>query len=90
MAIFRQAEMDEGSLELYTLALAPLSDMRALQTALAMLAETPRAEGQTAFPPLGEILEMCDECREFFPTGDAKKINTTPLTYSPEQKRLEA
>ena len=90
MAIFRQAEMDEPTLELYTQALSQLPDMRALQAALVMLAESDREEGETALPPLGKILVAFDECREFFPTGDAKTINTTPLIAGTEQRRLNA
>ena len=90
MAIFRQAEMDKPTLVLYTQALSPLPDLRALQAALVMLAESDREEGETALPPLGKILVAYDECREFFPTGDAKAINTTPLIANVEQKSLTA
>lgn len=91
MAIYRQAQWDSPkTLKLYTQALIGLEDMRGLQTAIAMLGETKREEGQTALPSLGEILEAYDECREFFPdvANGKKKIDTQPLIAGPEQRKL--
>lgn len=88
MAICRQARIDKVSLQLYTEILLQLGDLRAFQAAMAILAESPREDGQTALPSLGDIIAEMEEARERWPTGDNKKINVTPLIAGPEQKRL--
>ncbi len=91
MAICRQAVPDKQSLELYTETIRHL-DLRAFQVAMATLAESPREDGQTALPSLGDILAAMDDAREFWPDFAAgrTKIDTTPLVAPPEQRRLKA
>lgn len=58
---------------------------------MAMLAEAPREQGETAFPPLGNILAAMDEAKERFPlySQGAKKINDKPVFAEKEIKRLK-
>ena len=78
MACFRQAAMDEMTLESYTLALKDL-DMRAFQVAMAVISETDPREGETRFPSLGYVLGVMDEAREKFVTPRHSKLNTMPV-----------
>lgn len=90
MAIYRQAgKLDETTLNLYTEYLLPL-DLRAFQVAMRNLAQSPRQEGETAFPTLGDILAVMDDVRERFPvfSEGAKEINATPVIANNDQKRL--
>ncbi len=91
MACFRQAKMEPLTLELFAGYLLPL-DLRAFQVAMAMLSESERQEGESAFPSLGTILAAMDEAREKFPlfSQGAHAVNTKPLFYDPNQKRLGA
>jgi len=91
MAIYRQAKLDPVTLEAYTQYLLGM-DMRAFQVAMAMLAESPREDGQTAFPSLGDILSAMEEAREVWPDFAAgrKKILTDPVFAEPQPKRLKA
>ena len=87
MACFRQAAMDDATLESYTMALKDL-DLRAFQVAMAIIAESRRSEGETAFPELGRILEIMDAAREVFPAGSRKELNTAPITDRPRISRF--
>lgn len=87
MACFRQAAIDEVTLELYSSALKDL-DLRAFQVAMAVLAERPRREGETAFPDLGTVLDLMDKARERYVTPRKPKLNTLPL-YEVGTKLLE-
>ena len=90
MAIYRQAgKLDETTLNLYTEYLLPL-DLRAFQVAMRNLAQSPRQEGETAFPTLGDVLAAMDDVRERFPvfSEGAKEINATPVIANNDQKRL--
>ena len=80
MAIFRHGVWDEN-LELFTQALLPLPDMRALQVAIALLAESPRGEGQTTLPSLGDIMAEYEACREVWPdfANGFEKVDTDPI-----------
>ena len=91
MSICRQAKMDKPSLELYTEILLPL-DLRAFQVAMAMLSESPREQGETALPSLGDILAAMAEAREEWPNFAAgrKEILTQPVFASKEVRRLKA
>lgn len=82
MACFRQAAMDDATLESYTLALKGL-DLRAFQVAMAVISESRRHEGETAFPDLGYILDVMDEAREMFPKRGVG-LNTSPVTAGKE------
>ena len=64
--------------------------MRAFQVAMAILSESEREEGETAFPSLGTILAAMEEARERFPvfSKGAKEINDKPVFADPKQKRL--
>ena len=86
MACFRQATMDDATLEAYTLALKDL-DMRAFQVAMATISETRRGEGETAFPDLGYILDVMDQARERFTTARKPQLNTSPVVAG--QKALQ-
>lgn len=86
MACFRQAAMDDATLESYTLALKDL-DMRAFQVAMAIISESRRREGETAFPDLGYILDVMDEAREIFPKR-GMELNMSPVVAG--QKALRA
>ena len=87
MACFRQAAIDKTTLESYTLALKDL-DLRAFQVAMAVISESRRREGETAFPELGYILDVMDEARERFTTIAKPQLNTSPVVAG--QKRLKA
>lgn len=78
MACFRQAAIDKTTLESYTLALKDL-DLRAFQVAMAVISESRRREGETAFPDLGYILDVMEEAREMFPKR-GMELNTSPAT----------
>lgn len=78
MACFRQAAMDDATLESYTLALKGL-DLRAFQVAMAVISESRRREGETAFPDLGYVLDVMDEAREIFPKRGVE-LNTSPVS----------
>jgi hypothetical protein len=78
MACFRQAVMDEMTLESYTLALKGL-DLRAFQVAMAVISETHKKDGETAFPDLGYVLDVMDEARERFTTPWRPQIDTAPV-----------
>lgn len=84
MACFRQAVIDKTTLESYTLALKDL-DLRAFQVAMAVISESRRREGETAFPDLGYILDVMDEAREMFPKR-GMGLDTSPVTAG--QKRI--
>jgi hypothetical protein len=56
--------MDRTTLEAFTLALMQEEDQRAVQTALAVLSETKREQGETAFPDLGTILAVVRKAEE--------------------------
>jgi len=77
MANFRQAKVDETTLESYRLALEGL-DLRAFQVACAVIAEARPREGETLFPSLGYILDVMEEARERFPKSGQKELNTSP------------
>ena len=64
--------------------------MRAFQVAMAILSESEREEGETAFPSLGTILAAMEEARERFPvfSKGAKEINDKPVFADNKQKRL--
>lgn len=64
--------------------------MRAFQVAMAMISESERQEGETAFPSLGTILAAMEEARERFPvfSQGATEVNTTPVFAENKQKRL--
>ena len=87
MACFRQAQMDDATLESYTMALKNL-DLRAFQVAMAVISESKRREGETAFPDLGYILDVMEEARERYTTPSRPQLNTSPVTAG--QKRLTA
>ena len=87
MACFRQATMDDATLESYTMALKDL-DLRAFQVAMAVISESPRREGETAFPELGRVLEIMDEARERFTSPRRPQLNTLPVVAG--QKALTA
>ena len=78
------------TLELYTQSLMG-SDMRAFQVACDMLKNTPRQDGETAFPDFGTILAAMDDARERFPlfSEGATEVNTKPIFVDPTQKRLK-
>jgi hypothetical protein len=92
MAIFRQAKIDKVTLELYAEALAQFTDLRAFQVAMATLAESPRQEGETALPSLGDIIEAMKDAREEWPDFKAgrTKLLIEPDYAEPEPKRLKA
>jgi hypothetical protein len=89
MASCRQAKPSKMDLQLYSSILEPL-DMRAFQVAMAILAESDRDQGETAFPTLGSILAAMDDARELTPRFSlgAKEINMTPVFADSQQKRL--
>lgn len=65
MAMFRQADPSDLTLNLYSAELedhgiAPEVILRACQA----LQETPRREGETAFPDLGTLLVACREAKQ--------------------------
>ena len=78
MACFRQAVMDDATLESYTMALKDL-DMRAFQVAMATISEARRREGETAFPELGYILDVIEDARERYATPSRPRLNTSPV-----------
>lgn len=92
MAIFRQAKIDKVTLELYAEVLAQFTDLRAFQVAMATLAESPRQEGETALPSLGDIIEAMREAGEVWPDHAAgrDKLLTEPDYMGPEVRRLKA
>lgn len=89
MACFRQAVIDLTTLESYTLALKDL-DLRAFQVAMAVISETRREKGETAFPDLGYVLDVMEEARERYTSPRNPKLNTTPVIAGAEMKRLKA
>lgn len=93
MVCFRQGNLasDPNYLDLFAPYLAPL-DMRAFQVAMAMLAESPRVEGQTALPSLGDIMEAMEEAREVWPAFSKGRntVDTMPLFGETEQRKLNA
>jgi hypothetical protein len=58
---------------------------------MAILAESPRGEGETTLPSLGDILSAMDDARERWPlySEGAKEINDKPVFADPAQKRLK-
>jgi hypothetical protein len=65
MAMFRQADPSELTLNLYSAEL----EARGIDPAVAIRAcqaiqETPRRDGQTAFPDLGTLLDACVEAKQ--------------------------
>jgi hypothetical protein len=63
--------------------------MRALQVAMAVLSESPRRDGEPAFPSLGMILDLMDEASETRPAEPGGIINRKPLAYGGKQRRLQ-
>ncbi len=65
--------------------------MRAFQVAMAVLSESEREEGETAFPALGTIISSMEEAREKWPLYSQGKteIDTTPVFSGNNQKRLQ-
>ena len=86
MANFRQAKVDETTLESYRLALETM-DLRAFQVACAVISETDPREGETRFPSLGYMLDVMDEARERFTTPARPQLNTSPVCMG--QKALK-
>jgi hypothetical protein len=88
MVTFRQGAIDsEEQLELFAQAIVGL-DLRAFQVAMCVLSETPREQGETAFPSLGEIMEIMEEAREKI-CRVGSELNTLPV-YESTTKRLRA
>lgn len=56
-----------------------------------MISESPRQEGETAFPSLGTILTAMDEARELSPMYSLgnKEINNKPVFAEREVKKLK-
>lgn len=89
LACFRQAKLDDITLQLFSKALVGY-DMRAFQVACDNLKNTPRQEGETAFPDFGTILIEMDACRERFPRSGSKEVNAQPIVSGPQPiKRLK-
>lgn len=63
LACFRQATLDRATLDSFAQILV-LEDLRAFQVAMAMLSETKREQGETAFPDLASILEVIKKVEE--------------------------
>ena len=90
MACFRQAAMDRMTLESYALVLEQ-EDLRAFQVAMAIISETKREPGETAFPDLGSILEVirkAEEHRRFrdprcYPPADRSPVYAPSATSQP-------
>ena len=95
MAVCRQVKLSPQdwnlALETYTNHLKNL-DLRAFQVAMAILAESPRQEGETALPSLGDILAVMEEAREVWPNFAAgrKEVLTLQVYAGQEVKRLKA
>ena len=54
-------------------------DLRAFQVAMATLSETPRPEGETAFPDLGTILTEIADAHRVYRTKDEPPYDPTPI-----------
>lgn len=87
MAILRSASVDEASLELYWKILEVEEDQRAVQVAIAKIAETRREQGETGWPEIGYILEEIYEAMEKFRTKSEPEYDREPI-YTAETKRL--
>jgi hypothetical protein len=57
---------------------------------MVMLSESPREQGETSLPSLGDILAAMDEAREFFPKSGTKELNMLPVYGGKEVKKLQA
>lgn len=57
---------------------------------MAVLSESPREDGQTSFPSLGEIMEAMEEAREVWPNfaRGRKEVLTLPVYAETQVKRL--
>ena len=86
MAYYRQAAVNEVMIDLYTEALKGL-DLRAFQVAMAIISETKKVQGETAFPDLGYVLDVMDEARERYTTPSRPQLNTSPVVAG--QKAIE-
>jgi hypothetical protein len=95
MAICRQVKLSPQdwklALETYTNHLKN-TDLRAFQVAMAILSETPRDEGETALPSLGDILSVMSDAHEKWPNfaEGRKEVLTLPVYVGREVKRLKA
>lgn len=59
---------------------------------MAVLSESPREDGQTSFPSLGEIMEAMEEAREVWPrfSEGRTEVLTLPIYARSEVKRLNS
>ncbi len=59
---------------------------------MAVLSESPREDGQTSFPSLGEIMEAMEEAREVWPrfSEGRTEVLTLPMYAEQEVRRLKA
>jgi hypothetical protein len=57
---------------------------------MATLSESPREQGETALPSLGDILAAMDDAREIWPNfaEGRKEVFTLPVYAGKEVKRL--
>jgi hypothetical protein len=58
---------------------------------MAMISESERRDGETAFPSLGTILAAMNEAMEIFPVFSKgfDKVNDAPVFAQQEPKRLK-
>jgi hypothetical protein len=93
MACYRQAAMDRTTLEAFTQVLVQ-EDLRAFQVAMAIISETKREPGETAFPDLGYILAVMREAEERWnrsesdPPPDRSPVYDTAQPLSGDRLRL--
>jgi len=59
---------------------------------MALISETARQEGETAFPSLGDILAAMEEAREVWPNfaEGRKQVLTLPVYAEPQLRKLKA
>jgi hypothetical protein len=91
MACYRQAVMDRATLEAFTQALMQ-EDLRAFQVAMAIISETMREPGETAFHDLGYILAIIRKAEETrwrdpkrYPPADRSPLYAPSATSQPAQ-----
>lgn len=79
--------MDEISLAAYWEILEQEDDQRAVQAAIATLAERRRGEGETGWPEIGYLLEEIENAREKFRSKSDPPFDIKPV-YRPRALRI--
>jgi hypothetical protein len=93
MAMFRQAEVDDLTLELYSAKLAQEEiPVDVIVTACETIGRTPRREGETAFPDLGTMLAACRKAwmERANRTAQAQAPKALPAPERPDMTKTEA